>query len=318
MNINFKEWLIDEIRVSGTAYAATDDPDRQRGRDENDVTARIIKNKMGWDNQTTAIGGFADVSLKIDGKFTSGDFNGKTFQIGVRQSAGAKPDVSYKMTSRPMDIDEIIGVPFTELMRINPSKASASVDLYILRTADDDHIYICEDADLKVELDKLLNGLKPRVAFTERDFGNVLYMDKPNRFKGGLQVGKNELRLAPSRLGHSLIAYLNAPSCAIVDIPINMDDIIKAREDIANEKIEKAKEERKKQEMLAQIPDGMTVLQFEQLNQVINGTLPYFTMQVSNNSKKQKGVEKFLQKKNLIFTIENVAGKPYMKIKKKV
>jgi len=148
-----------------------------------------------------------------------------------------------------MDIEEIINVPFTELVKKNPSKASASVDLFIMRNADDNHIYICEDTELKRALQKLLASVRP--FFKESD----LIPKGVNRYSASFKSGLDELRLAPSELGHSLIAYLHAPSNAIVDIPITAADTAKAVADLDEMRKQAGAEERKKQQMLSHCPN---------------------------------------------------------------
>ena len=313
LNLNFKEWFlaIDEVRISGSAMAHSNDPIRQEGRDANIIVPQILKNKFGWDYRITSQGGHEDVKLKIDGYFLTGDFAGKSFQMSIRNAKSAKSDISYRMTSHPMRINDILDVPFKELMRKNPSKASAtSVDLQLLRTADDDFIFICEDSDLKASLNQLLNNVKPY--FTRND----IYPSDPG-YAAAFSYGRNQIRLISGVSGHNLTAYINASENAIMEIPITKDDAAKANDDFDAIKKDELKAAAAEKALKAQIPEGMTDLQFDSVMKVIDGSLPYFTMQVSNNANKRSSVEKFLKRKNLEYKTENIGGKPTMKITKK-
>jgi len=314
LNLNFKEWFlsIDEVRIAGSAMAHSNDPVRQSGRDANIIVPQILKNKFGWNYRVTSQGGYEDVNLKIDGYFLNGDFAGKSYQLATRSAEYAKSDVPYRMTSHPMPLDDILDVPFKELMKKNPSKASAtSVDLHLLKTADDDLIFICEDSDLKASFNQLLSNVKPY--FTRND----IYR-KDNGFGAVFSYGRNQIRLTYGVSGYGLTAYINASENAIMEIPITEDDNARAKDDFDAIKKDELKAAAAEKALKAQIPEGMTDLQFDSVMKVIDGSLPYFTMQVSNNANKRSSVEKFLKRKNLEYKTENIGGKPTMKITKKV
>jgi len=101
MKINFKNWLaITEARFEDQAFASTDDPSREYGRQQNPIVAKIVEAKRGWKVELTPHKGFADTVLKIDGYFKSGELAGKSVQISARTAKNAGPDIAYKLTSK--------------------------------------------------------------------------------------------------------------------------------------------------------------------------------------------------------------------------
>ena len=314
LNFNFKEWMVnlDEIRISGSADASSDDPARQYGRDQNPLVAKLMENKGIGKIRLSPHGGYDDVTLKIDGYFDSGEYMGKSVQISSRTAEAAKDDISYKLTSHPMQLNEILNVPIREIMAKNPGKASAVVDFHIIKTADDDILYMARDNDLKDTLERMLNSVEEY--FTVDD----LFVNK--RQKGmynkaaRFNFGKNQIRIAGGNKGYNLIAFINLEENSFRKIEITKDDELKAKLEVESEQKEKDKKEKAIQQMKAQVPQGMSDLQFQQILKVIDGTLPYFTMQVSNNATKRKSIEQFLNRKPVTYTIE----KNQMIIKKKV
>lgn len=312
MKINFKNWLaITEARFEDQAFASTDDPSREYGRQQNPIVAKIVEAKRGWKVELTPHKGFADTVLKIDGYFKSGELAGKSVQISARTAKNAGPDIAYKLTSKPMQINEIVDVPFTEIMAMNPGKAAANVDYHLLKTADDDHIYLALDSDLKKAMNDLISNVKP--FFTRND----LREKAKGRYGASFRYGKNEIRLVPSDRGHGLIAYINIIDHAIDDIPMTKEDEYKAIQEIENEKKEELKKAAQEKQFFAGMPEGITQRQFTILNQMKqkDPMYPYLCMKLPNKADKLKAFMKWLNRQpELGYKEDNVLGAKYLKI----
>lgn len=215
--MRFKEWLgFIEVRDTGTAMQSSHSAARDIGRNANQVIACLMKNIKGWPIKLTAIGGKEDVEDKIDGYFTDGPYSGDSVQIIRRIAERAKDDFAIQIVSKQPSDEEFFDLPLSQLIELYPSKLSAEAQIHLMLNANDDKLFLAK-----------IDDILPFVMVAVKDMKFDQYMlgkFKPNRTFYNAKNGVS-IRIAKSREGFSVLAYVPAAKVSNIIIPVSASEL---------------------------------------------------------------------------------------------
>lgn len=219
IRFSFAEWLrLVEVRdTSNAAMQASASKARDIGRNANTLIGCLIEKHNGWTMRHSGIGSKADVTDKIDAWFTSGPHNGDSIQIIRRIAAQAKDDFAIQVVSKQSNEAILMDQNLEDLIQGYGSKLSADAQWHIMLNADDTTIFIANINDIRRLVDQAVQEMKRHPRFR----GQFSY-DRRSFFDRNTGVN---LRVAQSREGYSVLAYVPAASVAQMTIPVNAADI---------------------------------------------------------------------------------------------
>lgn len=197
-----------EVRVHNAAMQQSQSGQRDIGRIANDVIAQIIKQNKGWDLEIEPIGSKADVELQIDGYFKSGPLAGKSCQIIRRIAANAKDDFAIQIVKKQYDDKEIRSLDIGSLRQKYPSKLDASAEIHIMLNAADNAIFLAKIEDIRQTVEKAISEMQQHPHYQGVFAKNSFSSRSTGVF----------LRIAQSREGYSVLAYVPAQSVSFETI----------------------------------------------------------------------------------------------------
>lgn len=219
IQFSFAEWLkLVEVRdTSNAAMQASASKARDIGRNANTLIGCLIEKHNGWTMRHSGIGSKADVTDKIDAWFTSGPHNGDSIQIIRRIAAQAKDDFAIQVVSKQSNEAIMMDQNLEDLIQNYGSKLSADAQWHIMLNADDTTIFVAHISDIRRLVDQAVQEMKRHPRFRGQfSYDRRSFLDR--------NTGVN-LRVATSREGYSILAYVPAASVAQMTIPVNAADI---------------------------------------------------------------------------------------------
>jgi len=216
--ISFKSWLeINEARdQSGAAMQASSSAARDIGRNANDVIKCLLQKIKGWNIKLTPINSKEDVEDKVDGWFTDGPYQSKSVQIIRRIAARAKDDYAIQIVSKRYDDSEFFRTQLDELIKNFGSKLTAEAEIHIMLNADDDNIFLATIQDIRKAVFAAVDQMK----YDPRFRGTFKFDRRSYVARNGVNI-----RIAQSKEGFSILAYVPAALVATENIPVKAEQL---------------------------------------------------------------------------------------------
>jgi hypothetical protein len=216
--ISFKSWLeINEARdQSGAAMQASSSAARDIGRNANDVIKCLLQKTKGWNIKLTPINSKEDVEDKVDGWFTDGPYQSKSVQIIRRIAARAKDDYAIQIVSKRYDDSEFFRTQLDELIKNFGSKLTAEAEIHIMLNADDDNIFLATIQDIRKAVFAAVDQMK----YDPRFRGTFKFDRRSYVARNGVNI-----RIAQSKEGFSILAYVPAALVATENIPVKAEQL---------------------------------------------------------------------------------------------
>lgn len=189
---------------------------RDIGRNANDVIKCLLQKIKGWNIKLTPINSKEDVEDKVDGWFTDGPYQSKSVQIIRRIAARAKDDYAIQIVSKRYDDSEFFRTQLDELIKNFGSKLTAEAEIHIMLNADDDNIFLATIQDIRKAVFAAVDQMK----YDPRFRGTFKFDRRSYVARNGVNI-----RIAQSKEGFSILAYVPAALVATENIPVKAEQL---------------------------------------------------------------------------------------------